>query len=444
MILLLFCLFGGVRGHMGISGMGASNQKSRDTAKGDAYRYPNAGHCHGIPAGARTTYSMGDVVTFTLSGGAAHNGGHCAIFLADANGENVWHKQMDEADCTTKASFSWTIDASLVPGACATGCTVIWAWTPTSSGACEIYMNCFDVIITGATNGGSSVTVPKNPACQRVAGTPKWTPTYGAVCSPTTKCAAAAGAGAPTAAGATTAPTPAAVVPAQIPFRCGPTWPEANANCFGSTTDGDCSTAGHGCYADMTIPCTQLTMAPTGTPGQGQTAPPTLPPTTIPNTQCTVTPIFSGIAGMANWCQSNCPGVCPASHCVCGGNAKFTNPNTGVYVPDCQSYVSKATDTFLKISDEYDLAAYQAGNLTDATKRAAAMGLLTYNQKCNAYFANDVATIDTTLTAGQNVYLTGDCEMTSICTNIPGDSAATTNYLSSFSAILITLCLAIM
>ena len=73
------------------------------------------------------------------------------------------------------------------PIACATGCVLGWFWTPASSGACEVYQNCWDITITGAPGGletkAFKIQTPKTtPAggCKRV-NNQKLTAMYGPV-----------------------------------------------------------------------------------------------------------------------------------------------------------------------------------------------------------------------------------------------------------------------
>jgi len=382
-----------------------STLDSRDRKVGDAYRYPNSGHCHGRPPADApgATFASGQEVTLTLSSGAAHDGGHCALFLASKNTqptEQVWYKQMDEIDCTKKASFKWTVDGSLAPLECKDQCTLIWVWTPKSSGACEIYMNCFDIAISNPTKA-STVQITRPLTCSRVDNERK-TSTYGMFCGAT--CANVGGGG--------TAPptppsgsTPEPVPPPSIPHRCGATWVAANADCANKecVNDGDCP-AGLGCYADMIRVCkTMDTSSPV-------------------TNKCRAVGVWSGVAGMDQWCAANCPSQCPhptPSHCECGDSTtQALNPETTTYQPVCQVVTSVKGDTIRSITEANDLSSNIANDIPVELKIGiAATELYLYNLQCNNKLENipPGSTTWPELPVGTKIYLTGDCQLTKDC-----------------------------
>jgi len=409
-----FLMFGTTYGHMGISITAPTPLNSRDLKVGDAYRYPNSGHCHGIsPRAVGATFSSGDSVTLTLSNGAAHDGGHCALFLASKNSqptEQVWYKQMDEIDCTKKPSFTWTVDGSLAPPECKDGCTLIWVWTPKSSGACEIYMNCFDIAISNPTKA-STVQITRPLTCSRVNGEKK-TSTYGKFCG--TTCADTAGGGTdPSTASPGSTSSPAPVSPS-IPNRCGATWIAANENCANTecvSDDSECP-AGTRCYADMIRVCTTTTA--------------TASPVT---NKCRAIGVWSGVSGMDQWCAASCPAQCPhptVSHCECGDSTQALNPTTTKYQPTCQVVTSVLGDTIASITAANDLSSNIAagGSIAEKTTQAA-YELYLYNFQCNKKLEPmDFASATwPKLPVGTKIYLTGDCQLTDACVAGTSNSA---------------------
>merc|ERR1711890_105169 len=112
--------------------------------------------------------------------------------------------------------------------------------------------------------------------------------------------------------------------------------------------------------------------------------PDTTPPIT-PST-CFATPAWASSPGMDQWCASNCPTSCPASHCTCGSKVQPLNPGQDVYNPVCQIVSSKDGDTLLTIASSNDLAAQIPGNATvDEKTSQAADNLYTFNSDsgCN-------------------------------------------------------------
>jgi len=432
-------MFGVTYGHMGISITSPSAVDSRDSAKGDAYRYPNSGHCHGITPGAsRANFSPGDAVTLKLSNGAAHDGGHCALFLASKNTqptEQVWYKQMDEIDCTLKPSFVWTIDGSLVPPECTNGCTLIWVWTPKSSGACEIYMNCFDISILNPTNANtaSTVQVTRPLTCSRVDNAKK-TAAYGEFCGQTCATVQGGGTSPPTnSPGSTPPPTS----PPAIPYRCGTTWVDANEKCSNPTctSDADCTAGAPSCYADMIRVCTVATLAPTPPPVIGSTNSPTVGQ--VPN-KCRAIGVWSGVSGIDQWCAENCATLCPASHCKCDSTTQALNPTTTTYQPKCEVVISKEGDTLSTITNAYDLSSQIAGGASvDEKQLMATDELYKYNVQCNPGLQNKNGNVWPELPVNTRVYLIGDCQLTNACVADPPNSAirVSTDVLVSFIAI---------
>lgn len=84
----------------------------------------------------------------------------------------------------------------------------------------------------------------------------------------------------------------------------------------------------------------------------------------------------------------------------------------------------------LTVALEYDLSSYRA----DFDIGGAAGDLLKYNQGCRPELAT--ATIDTMLTSGISLYITGDCQLTSLCAPL---DQGTANRLSVSVAMMVTL-----
>jgi len=436
-LLIIISFFFVVNGHMGISGIspaGTQPLKPRDFKVGDSYRNPNSGHCHGVPAGspyAGKTFTSGETLTFTLSGGAAHGGGQCALFLADPNqSEETWYKQMDVIDCSLMTSFTWKIESGNVPAFCgAAGCTLLWLWSPMFSGTCEIYINCFDIKITGGNADLTKlITVSKTSIaskCTRPNTQTKITPNYGTFCGPDNLAAfktsypcPAAAAGptpapaSPTPAAAGPSPTPAAAGPTPapasptpapptgIPFRCGEGWVDANNKCLKACTvenEGTQCVGTEKCFADMTRSCEKTTNTNKLT--------------------CKAIGAWAAYPGMDSWCQKNAAGNTGdfSSHCDCNigsGSAGYGDTNID-FVPDCQKVIANGTKTFESISHDYDLASYQLESDFTAASKKAAESLLTYNSQCNNALMS--LTVTSPIPEGTTVYITGDCQMTKAC-----------------------------
>jgi LysM repeat protein len=121
----------------------------------DAYRYPDQTQtCHGVAKKDPVPLSAGQDYVCAMSGGAAHDGGHCV--MAVTKDQKTWFKINDIKDCTLTGEDKFSIPYAM-PSFCTSGCTLGWFWTPKSSGGCEIYNNCFDVIIENAQGGLENV-----------------------------------------------------------------------------------------------------------------------------------------------------------------------------------------------------------------------------------------------------------------------------------------------
>lgn len=147
---LALCAIG--QAHMGMSLAGVA---AREKAKnGDNYRSPHGTKiCQGTPKiSPQKTVKVGDTIQGKMSGGAAHGGGQCSMLVSVD--EKTWFKIGDYKDCTTKGGLSFTMPKG-VPKACSgtAGCTLGWLWTPMLSGTCEIYMNCYNLVVEGAMGG---------------------------------------------------------------------------------------------------------------------------------------------------------------------------------------------------------------------------------------------------------------------------------------------------
>lgn len=183
---VLLASVGVVTAHMGITLNGEFPREK--TKVFDNYRSPDlTATCHGTtpnnPSMTPLALKVGDTAVGKMTYGAAHGGGHCTWMVAE-KGQQVWYKINDDVDCTMDGEHNVKIPAG-VPVSCATeGCVLGWFWTPRLSGGCEIYMNCFDATIEGATGpvaNAVSYEPRKNggePSCTRV-GNDGRTPIYG-------------------------------------------------------------------------------------------------------------------------------------------------------------------------------------------------------------------------------------------------------------------------
>jgi len=422
-MLFFLCLLGFVNGHMGVT----SPESRERPVVGDNYRFPGGGHCHGVGPGApKHTYASGDTVTIQISSGAAHNGGHCALYLTRrSDNEQKWYKQMDFIDCTLTGNFQWKIEGSLVPAECKEACTLIWLWSPKSSGACEIYQNCFDVKITGSVGPAdpSAVTITKNPTCVRIDPTTKQTPAFGEFCG--TMCTR--GTLAPTASAPTQAPpTSAPKTPAPGTTRCGLTWTDANKKCGPSctvATESEKCLGGTKCFADMLTLC-ESDVDPSNPD--------------VVKAKCTATGAWSSNPTITKFCADNCPDTCPPSHCTCDGSGPdYVRSGTTAYKPVCQKYTTVlSNETMVSIAQKYDLSSYQdfgGQEPNDAAilvaTLAAAAELLAFNRGCDAV---SVTKIEEEIPVGTKIFITGDCQLTTECPQ-PSIGAASNQYSSLFS-----------
>ena len=119
--------------------------------------------CHGLAADATVRdvnkFAAGDTITIDLYGSASHNGGHCTFWYS--TDDITFTKIIDIKDCTLNADSTQVILPTTMPTECQTKCTFTFTWVPRSSGACEIYMNCADIQVSGTT-GGNPSPITKN------------------------------------------------------------------------------------------------------------------------------------------------------------------------------------------------------------------------------------------------------------------------------------------
>jgi len=117
--------------------------------------------CHGLAQDATVrdgnAFSVGDTITIDLYGSASHNGGHCTFWYS--TDDETFTKIIDIVDCTLNGAQ--VVLPTTMPTECETKCTFAFSWVPVSSGACEIYMNCADISVAGAS-GGNSNPITKN------------------------------------------------------------------------------------------------------------------------------------------------------------------------------------------------------------------------------------------------------------------------------------------
>ena len=144
--------------------------------------------CHGLDEDDSirdgNAFAAGEFVEIDIYGSASHNGGHCAFWWTTDESSD-WYKIIDVKDCTITDTFyvmmPYTMDT-----ACETKCTFAFTWVPTSSGACEIYMNCAEVSVSGVTGASSDAItidfqsmIDGGDPCVRVDDTTHWTTIFG-------------------------------------------------------------------------------------------------------------------------------------------------------------------------------------------------------------------------------------------------------------------------
>ena len=113
--------------------------------------------CHGLSSDATirdgNSFSVGDTITINLYGSASHGGGHCSFWYS--TDDKIFTKIIDIKDCTIADTIQVLLPSTM-PTECTTKCTFAWTWIPVLSGACEIYMSCADISVSGAQGGNSN------------------------------------------------------------------------------------------------------------------------------------------------------------------------------------------------------------------------------------------------------------------------------------------------
>jgi len=144
--------------------------------------------CHGLDRDTtvRTANQLtaGQTITIDIYGSVPHGGGHCTFWYS--TDDETFTKIIDIKDCTLMSEVTVTLPETM-PTDCKERCTFAFSWVPALSGACEIYMNCADISVSGA-NGGNTNPITKNfkteiidqgstnsYGCQRVNTISHWT-----------------------------------------------------------------------------------------------------------------------------------------------------------------------------------------------------------------------------------------------------------------------------
>merc|ERR1719150_2416963 len=107
--------------------------------------------CHGLDRDATVReankFIAGEVIGIDLYGSAVHDGGHCSFWYS--TDDMVFNKIIDVKDCTLNGGAEVMLPATM-PSECNERCTFAWTWSPRVSQACEIYMNCADIQVSGS------------------------------------------------------------------------------------------------------------------------------------------------------------------------------------------------------------------------------------------------------------------------------------------------------
>lgn len=242
------------------------------------------------------------------------------------------------------------------------GAMYTWLWTPTSSGQCEIYQNCFSNLPEsgslrmsfGAAHNGGPCKLYKCtgeiglPACTRLSlpdtfGTCTAIATDdGCTLKGSLTYTSGGGGGADT---TTALPDPADEKPfpdgaTETKIRCGSSWLDANGKCGQlCRKNEDCTTAGEGCYAD-------LQNCPAGT---GSATPEDKP--------------TRDLSGIASTCVSKQGHItddfCKSKKCdavfkeYCGTGTSQTY--SGLTVKSCEPYATFVGETWADVALIYDV-----------------------------------------------------------------------------------------
>ena len=109
--------------------------------------------CHGLDADTTVRdgnqFTVGDKITIDIYGSVPHGGGHCTFWYS--TDDATFTKIIDIKDCTLNGAE--VILPETMPAECEERCTFAFSWVPVNSGACEIYMNCADISVSGASGG---------------------------------------------------------------------------------------------------------------------------------------------------------------------------------------------------------------------------------------------------------------------------------------------------
>ncbi|RKF80937.1 hypothetical protein GcM1_188022 [Golovinomyces cichoracearum] len=103
------------------------------------------------------TWSAGSEYSFTVVGGATHNGGSCQAALSYDSGASfkVIHSYIGECPIMTTGNFKFAVPADAKSG----NAIFAWSWV-NQVGNREYYMNCASVAITGSSSSKSPPKVP--------------------------------------------------------------------------------------------------------------------------------------------------------------------------------------------------------------------------------------------------------------------------------------------
>jgi hypothetical protein len=131
----------------------------------DGSNFPCKGYLNllGTPAGtAVATWNAGSPLSFTIAGGASHNGGSCQASISLDSGRTFKVIKSFLGGCPTQGTSNWDF---VLPADVPTTQNAIFAWTWFNRvGNREMYMNCAVVNIKGGGGGSPSVPFSQRPA----------------------------------------------------------------------------------------------------------------------------------------------------------------------------------------------------------------------------------------------------------------------------------------
>ncbi|KAB8228256.1 hypothetical protein ETB97_001939 [Aspergillus alliaceus] len=121
----------------------------------DGSNFPCKGYQKNTPWRATTEYTAGNTYNITLAGSARHGGGSCQLSLSYDDGKTFKVIDSMVGGCPLESKYDFQMPSDVANGQA----LFAWSWF-NLVGNREMYMNCADVVISGAS--GSTDTFERN------------------------------------------------------------------------------------------------------------------------------------------------------------------------------------------------------------------------------------------------------------------------------------------